>query len=173
MKTETKVFKITLAAVFAALIFVATAFLQIPLPGSGYANLGDSIILSASLALGPVYGAAAAAIGAGFSDIFLGFGIYAPATIVIKALMSIAAFYVYRAVMGKGEKRLLGATISAAVASEIIMVSGYFLFEIPMYGMGVALIDTVGNGLQGAVGVIAGTAIYCALKKSGALKNMK
>ena len=34
-----KIYKISLAAVFAALIYVATMFFTIPLPGNGYANL--------------------------------------------------------------------------------------------------------------------------------------
>lgn len=36
-------FKICITAVFIALVYIATALIQIPIP-LGYANLGDSII---------------------------------------------------------------------------------------------------------------------------------
>jgi len=173
MRIGKKIQKLTLSAMFAAIIFVATAFLQVPLPGSGYANFGDSIIFTACLVLGPWYGAAAAAIGAAVSDIFLGFVVYAPATFVIKALMAILAYYVFNAVYRKKTKRFLPAVITASAAAEIVMIAGYFLFEILIYGMAVALVDVAGNALQGAAGVISGTIIYCALNKSGIFKNIK
>ena len=60
---DNKVYKIALAAVMAALIYVATMFFTIPLPGNGYANLGDCFVIIAGFVLGPVYGACAAGIG--------------------------------------------------------------------------------------------------------------
>ena len=93
---DNKLYRITLAALFAALIYVATAFLMVPLPGSGYANFGDCFIILGALILGPVYGAAAAGIGSAISDLFLGYVIYAPATLVIKALMAVAAALLFK-----------------------------------------------------------------------------
>ena len=60
MKTETKkmrLLKLVFAAMFAALICVATMVIQIPSPMNGYVNFGDCFILVAAWVLGPVYGA--------------------------------------------------------------------------------------------------------------------
>ncbi len=54
--------KMVLSGVFAALIFVMTAFLSFPLPGGGYANLGDCFVLTTGLMIGPIYGGLAAAV---------------------------------------------------------------------------------------------------------------
>lgn len=44
--------------------------------------------------LGPVYASLASGIGAGMSDVFLGYGIYAPFTFIIKACMSVAVYFI-------------------------------------------------------------------------------
>ena len=48
--------KLCTAAMFAALICVATMLIQIPSPLNGYVNFGDCFILVAAWVLGPVWG---------------------------------------------------------------------------------------------------------------------
>ncbi len=155
--------KVVLSGLFAALIFVMTAFLPFPLPGGGYANLGDCFVILAGILLGPLYGGLAAAIGSGFSDLFLGYGIYAPATFVIKGVMAL----VVALIAGKRPLKFSFVRLTAAsLLSEMIMVGGYFLFEIPLYGIGGAAADTIGNSVQGVVGIVASIVLATLLFKT-------
>lgn len=54
--------KLVLAALMAALTYVATSIVQIPSPMQGYVNLGDCIVLLSGWILGPWWGAAAGGI---------------------------------------------------------------------------------------------------------------
>lgn len=172
MNKPTKLYKTTLAAMFAALIYVATAFLMMPLPGNGYAHLGDCFVVVGALLLGPVYGAAAAGIGSALSDLFLGYGFYAPATLVIKALMAVTAALVFKgirkAASGRASLRLdFAAAAVAGILAELLMVFGYFVFEWIVYGIAVAAVDVVGNSVQGLVGLVTATLLYTTLNKTG------
>lgn len=51
--------KLVLAALMAALTYVATSIVQIPSPMQGFVNLGDCIVLLSGWILGPWWGAAA------------------------------------------------------------------------------------------------------------------
>ena len=62
---------LTLTAVYAALIYVFTAFLHIP-NWTGYIHAGDGILFLAASMLPPGYAAAAGAIGAGTADLLSG-----------------------------------------------------------------------------------------------------
>ena len=48
--------KLVLAALMAALTYVATSIVQIPSPMQGYVNLGDCAVLMSAWVLGPLYG---------------------------------------------------------------------------------------------------------------------
>lgn len=167
-----KIYKISLAAVFAALIYVATMFFTIPLPGNGYANLGDSFIIIAGFILGPLYGILAAGIGAGLADLTLGYVIYAPATFVIKAVMALAVYYGFKMLNEHFIKNKYIAVVICAVVAEIIMVAGYFAFEVPLYGIEVALMDIPGNAVQGLVGVVVSSVVYNVLQGTGVTKKI-
>ena len=80
MKHE-KLQKMVLAALFAALTYVATNIIHIPTPATnGYINLGDCMVLLGAFLLGPVWGAAAGGIGSMLADVLLGYFSYAPGT---------------------------------------------------------------------------------------------
>ncbi len=161
--------KIVLSGVFAALIFVMTAFLSFPLPGGGYANLGDCFVLLAGLLIGPVYGGIAAAVGSAFADLFAGFGIYAPVTFAIKGIMAA----VFALIVGKATAKLgiIRLTLSA-VLSEIIMVLGYFLFETLLYGIVGSAVNIAGNSVQGIVGAASAIILSSVLIKTGITKKL-
>ena len=89
MNNKTKMF--VRAALFAALAAVATMVIAIPLPGGGYANLGDAVVLLAAFFLPVPYAAVAAGLGTAMADVLLSYTLYAPATFVIKALMALCA----------------------------------------------------------------------------------
>lgn len=166
-----KIYKITLAALFAALIYVATRFFIIPLPGNGYANLGDCFVITAGFILGPIYGACAAGLGSALSDLILGYGIYIPATLIIKAVVAVVVYYCFNILSKQKIKAPVSICISAVIA-EIFMVVGYFIFELCLFGIGVALPDIIGNTLQGAVGAAAAIIFYNIIVKTGLVNKL-
>ncbi len=167
MKFE-KLTKLITTALFTAIICVATYVVQIPMPATGgYVNLGDCFVLTAGLFLGAGYGAIAAGLGSALADIIAGYAQYAPATFVIKALMAIVVFAVYKML-----KKSFGGKLSAVskliggICAEAVMVLGYFGYEavILKYGIGAAG-SILGNVMQGIVGIAAAVALSTAFEK--------
>ena len=150
------------AALFAALVAVATLLLPIPLPGSGYGNLGDALVVLAGCLLGPLWGALAAALGSFLADLLLGYALYAPASFVIKGIMAWAAALVFLAARKIAPTRLM-PSIAAALVAEIFMVCGYFLFENIIFDSVVALAALWGNLLQVGVGAVAAVLLMLVL----------
>ena len=89
--------KIVMTAVFAALCYISTTLIQIPIPATGgYINLGDCFVLLGAFLLGPVYGALAGGIGSALADILSSYTQYALGTFIIKAAMALCAALIYR-----------------------------------------------------------------------------
>ena len=88
--------KIVMAAMFAAIICIATFIVKIPTPMRGYMNLGDCAVLLAGWLLSPGYGFLAAGLGSALADVFGGYAVYAPATFVIKGIMAVVAHFGFR-----------------------------------------------------------------------------
>ena len=150
---------LTLAALFTALTTVATLLIHIPTPTKGYVNLGDSIVNIAAWVLGPAYGAAAAGIGSALADIISGYVVYAPATLVIKAAMAVASFYVLKAAAKHSGS--LVSRIAAASAAEVVMIVGYALYEAALYhSFATAFLGVPANAVQGAIGAAISVAVY-------------
>lgn len=155
--------KLTYSAMFCALCFVAT-YIKVPIStGVGYVNLGDCIVLLSGWILGPLYGFFAAGIGSALCDIVSSFVIYAPATFVIKGLMATASYFIF-IILSKKIKNIFAKVVSGIVA-EIIMVLGYFLFELFLYGFATALADVPFNVVQGFVGLVVGVILSHALQR--------
>ena len=160
--------RICMTAIFAALACVST-FISVPLP-IGYFNLGDICVILAAYFIGPIYGAVAAGIGTALADILMGYVTYAPATLIIKALMALVAYGVYRGMKFALKTRKLDflSRLLAALAAETVMVGGYFFFEAVILGLGMgATASLVGNTLQGVAGVVGSTLIASAVYSRG------
>ena len=162
MTTSTK--EIVMAALMAALACVATMIIKIPSPLKGYLNLGDCIVLVAGWTLSPTYGFLAAGLGSALADIFSGYATYAPATFVIKGLMALIAFYVFKLL----HKKLgnLPSRIISGVAAELMMILGYFVFEGFLYGFIPSVVNIPANGVQGIAGLIIGIMLMKIFEKS-------
>jgi uncharacterized membrane protein len=152
MNESTK--KIVMTALFSALTCVATLIIKIPSPLKGYLNLGDCIVLLAGWMLSPVYGFIAAGLGSALADLFSGYVIYAPATFLIKGLMAIIAFFLFRLLCRKIGN--VSSRVVSGVCAEIIMILGYFVFEGFLYGFAPSLVNIPANGVQGIAGIIIG-----------------
>ena len=170
-KNHTK--KLVGAALFAAICYGMT-LISVPLPVVGYGNLGDCFVLLSGCLLGPLWGAAAAALGSALADVTLGFGIYAPATFIIKGLMAAVAYFVGTLLSGSrgGFGRKTAAHVAAALLAELVMVGGYFAYESVLYDVSAALGSTVGNSMQAAAGIVLSTVILAVIRGNRALNNL-
>jgi len=162
MKTKTQ--KIVMAALLAALCCVATMIIKIPSPLKGYLNLGDSVVLLSGWLLSPIYGFIAAGLGSALADVFSGYVTYVPATFIIKGLMALVAYFGFKILRNKIGK--FPARIISGIVAEIVMVSGYFVFEGFLYGFIPSIVNIPANVVQGVAGIIIGTILIKVFEKS-------
>lgn len=162
-----KLAKTVMTALFMALCCAGT-LISIPSPASqGYLNLGDCFVILSGWLLGPVYGFIAGGIGSAISDVVLGYASYAPATLIIKGLMALASYFIFRLLSGKQEKKNVLPEIISAFIAEIIMIGGYYLYDSILSSNFIApLAGIAGNSVQGLFGLIASVAIFRILRKT-------
>lgn len=140
------------SGLMAALVTIGTIIVRIPTPLKGYVNLGDCVVLLCALMLPLKYSFFAAGIGSAMADIFSGYIIYAPATFLIKGLMTVIVCCILKSKYLTSNK-LLSLIISGAF-SELFMVLGYYFYEGVLYGFIPSAVNIPINLLQGIVGVI-------------------
>jgi uncharacterized membrane protein len=116
------------AGCFAALVFVVTRFIQIPIP-LGYFNVGNCVILTGCLFFSAPYGIAAGAIGSALADL-LSYPVYTVPTLLIKTLMPLV-FYLISSRNGKNKT---AQTLAAAYISTLIPLFGYTITGGILYG---------------------------------------
>lgn len=167
-----RIVRLCMAAMFAALICVATIVIQIPSPIGGFLNFGDCFILVAAWTLGPVYGFAAGAIGSCMADIITGYVVYAPATFVIKGLIAVVAALLSRLIASKSAPRLLAHAVGG-VTAELWMMLGYYTYDAFVMGYGFmgAAAGLPTNAVQGVIGAVAGCIIMQILLKTKIIRT--
>lgn len=159
--SQKRIRKLAFAALFGALTFAAT-WVSFPSPFGGNVNLGDCILLiCAWLPLEP-WSFCSCAIGATFTDLAAGYAIYAPATLVIKALMVIVAVAVKRALP---KLPAFWCALLSGVSAELIMVAGYFAYESFLYGAATALLNVPFNLAQGGIAIVAAVLLSLVLSR--------
>ncbi len=151
-------------SLIAALIALCTAFIKLPVSiTNGYIHLGDGAIFLAAALLGPS-GCAAAAVGSALADMLFGYYTYILPTFLIKGLMGLIAGLL----LGKKPKVSLRSACVYALC-ELIMVVGYFLFELCLYGAGAAIGAVIPNLIQGISGIVIGCILVKATDKLPAI----
>lgn len=133
--------RITVTAVFAALITLMTAYLlHIPVGGNGgYIHMGDTLIYLAAATLPLPYACAAGAIGGGLADLLTS-PVWAPATIIIKILICLPF-------SSRGSRYLTRRNVAALLVSGIISMLGYYLAEGLMFGFTVAFLTSAAGSV--------------------------
>lgn len=128
-------FQVGIVAAFAALAFVGTMLIRIPIPVTGgYFNLGDTFVMAAALLYGPLVGALVGAIGPAAADA-IGFPQFILATAVVKGLEGL----VMGMIVWSSRKERLWPILAIGVGI-VILVSGYYIFEAVIYpAMAVAM----------------------------------
>lgn len=148
-------------AVFAGLVAIVTLLVRIPIPnGQGYVNLGDGLIMVSSLLFGPLVGGFAGGIGSMLADIFAGYAVYAPFTLLVKGMEGFLVAYLIRR-----ETNQWLALIMAGAS----MAVGYFITDWILYGIVAALAGFPMNLAQALTGIFIAKLLYPILSK--ALKN--
>lgn len=131
----TKTKKLVVTALFAALCCIGT-LLHIPAgPALGYIHLGDAFVLLSGILLGPIYGGLSAGIGSMLADLLNGYPVYAPATLVIKAVCAIVSGGLFVLFKKNTKKQSIFYIVLGVIGtiSEALMVLLYFVFETGMF----------------------------------------
>jgi uncharacterized membrane protein len=137
---------LSIIGVFSALICVLTMVISIHIPAThGFINIGDAGVMFCGLLFGPIIGGFSGGIGSALADLFLGYTIYAPGTLIIKGLEGFLVGFI--ANPKKYYKKINYRDILAVLAGGSIMVYGYFLYEVFVYGFQAALFELLLNGL--------------------------
>jgi uncharacterized membrane protein len=134
-------FKLAIASVFAALVFVATIFFTVSIPATGgYFNVGETVIYVAALLFGPFVGAFAGGVGAAIADMMVA-AEFAPGTLVIKSCegaivgflnrkmfrqTSRSNWRIFTAILGAIVGVLLAATGSINYSGDVVLNFGSF-----------------------------------------------
>jgi len=154
-KPQPTALKLSLAAVFAALVFVATYSFVISIPAtSGYFNLGETVIYVAALIFGPLVGALSGGIGAMIADIVLA-AQFAPGTLIIKGFEGTIVGYLNQKFQKRNRNYSLNAVIPVIIGG-LEMVAGYFIYEqlVLGYPAAVAFAEVPFNIVQMLVGLV-------------------
>lgn len=175
MKKNESIRKMVMAALFAALTFVAT-LIHIHVPGmqTGYVNLGDTLVITSAVLLGPLYGGLAAAIGSAFTDFLHGYVIYVPATFVIKFAMAVVFYGIYKLLAKKKYDFRPLPVAAGGIAAELVMIGGYFVYEgLFIVNFAGAAVGIPGNVVQGVLGIAFAVILLNVLKKTKIIDMLK
>ena len=119
-----------LAGVFMALVFAATLVsVETPIT-NGYFNLGESMVYTAAVIGGPLVGGVAGGLGSALADLYLGYGHYAPGTLVIKGVEG----YLVGVLAGWVRRRPRGEAARLALAMALVVGAGIAAAGALLYG---------------------------------------
>jgi len=138
---------VALTAVMTAATAALTMVVSIPFPPTrGYFNLGDAMVMLAGLLFGARVGGISGGLGSAISDVLLGYGYFAPLTLLIKGTEGFLT-----GLIGHGRK--VPYQVAGVVGGAAAMLVGYFSVETPLVGLAPALAELLTiNSLQVAVG---------------------
>ncbi|MGL5435324.1 MAG: TIGR04002 family protein [Lachnospiraceae bacterium] len=151
---------VTLTGLFAAMITIMTAYIcHIPYGiNGGYIHFGDALIYLAAVLLPRPYAMAAAAIGGGLADLLTA-PLWAPATIIIKMLITLPF-------TSKTNKVCTGRNILALAGSALISAVGYYIAEAIIFGSFLTpVLSLAGSAVQSGGSTVVFILIVLALDK--------
>ncbi len=162
------------AAMFAALVLMATMFIQVPTI-NGYVHIGDALVYLAAAFLPMPFSILAAGLGAALADALTPYIVYAPFTFVIKGLMA-ACFSC------KGEKILSKRNLIALPIAGIINIVGYAVTEFIILSVNreaasaafaTSLATVYGNLIQSVTAIVIFAVVALALDKMNFKKALE
>ncbi|MCI2068274.1 MAG: ECF transporter S component [Bacilli bacterium] len=174
------VFKMCVSGVFAALDYIVTWLVQIPIPvssGAGYINLSDVFVFVLAALVGPWTAGIVGGL-AGFASDFMNpaYAFFAPFSLLIKFIEGVVAGYLFKLLRGQGEIKKVALTLKCLLAfilSGILMAALYMLPDYVFYltspsslpgGTYMFIFFDLGfNLLQGVVNAVLGVLIFLGL----------
>ncbi len=146
--------KLTLYALFIALVAVTTMVITVPMIGTqGYVNIGDTMIFLTAILLGPQGGLIAGGIGSALADLMLGYVHWAPWTLIIKGLEGLLVGIIAHQSFIRNRK-ITPLMILAFCTGALWMVLGYLGAGSFLVGFTAALGSIPGNLIQGGASII-------------------
>ena len=155
---------ITITALFIALTYVFTAFINIRLPitaNGGLIHLGNVPLFICAIIFGKKSGAIAGGVGMGLFDLLSGWTLWAPFTFVIVGLMGFVVGWITE------KKKGYGWYVVAMLAACVIKIVGYYIAEGIIYGNWVSPVLSIpGNLVQIGVAAVIVLIVIVPLKKA-------
>ena len=157
---------LSIIGIFSALICILTMIISIPIPATqGFINIGDAGVMITGLLFGPIIGGIAGGVGSSLADVFLGYTIYAPATLIIKGLEGFIVGII--ANPKKQNSRINHKDIISVITGGLIMTYGYFLYEIFLFGVPGAVYELLLNGIiQFGLGALIAILFIMSIRKT-------
>ena len=150
-----------------ALVFVATAFINIRLPilaSGGLVHLGTVMLFITAIVFGKEKGAIAGAIGMAIFDLSSGWALWAPFTFVVRGIMGYMVGSITWSKNREGSNFLIN--VLAVILSGAWMIVGYYITEGILYGNWISPMASIpGNITQIVIGLVLGLPIAKVLKK--------
>ena len=165
--TNKRLKRMVIAAVFAALITLMTAYIcHIPVSANGgYIHFGDGLIYIVACLIPKPYAMLAASIGGGLADLLTA-PLWVVPTIFVKMLITIPFTSKQKNIVNK-------RNIIAAIAAYFISATGYFLAETLVLGYEVAFFTSfAGSFIQSFGSAIVFVAFGMALDKVQVKKRL-
>lgn len=125
-----KILRMTVTALFIAITYIATRFINITLPipaAGGLIHLGNVPVYVAAILFGKKTGAIAGAFGMSLFDLTSGWTIWAPFTFVILWIEGYAVGSI------ANKRKDFASIIVALLAALVIKCTGYYFAEVILY----------------------------------------
>lgn len=160
---------LTITALFIALTYVFTAFINVRLPiaaNGGLIHLGNIPLFIGAILFGKKTGALAGGLGMALFDLLSGWTAWAPFTLVIVGLMGFSVGAIAH------KRTTLSRVLSAMAAACAIKIAGYYIAEGILYGNWIAPAGSIpGNLVQiGLAAAITLPVLFPLQKAAKALK---
>lgn len=153
---------ICFTSVMTALVFVFTAYLHVP-AFHGYVHAGDAFIYLAACFLPRSYAVFTGSFGAALADCLTGYTLWAPASVIIKAVTALLFSC-------KGKMLVNKRNLWMLLPATLLCAGGYYIYETILYGNALVPLSSVGGSLiQSAVSGVLFVTLGVALDR----KHMK
>ena len=172
-KEQSNVLFLTVTALFIALTYLFTAFINVRLPiaaNGGLIHLGNVPLFIGAVIFGKKTGMLAGGIGMGLFDLLSGWTLWAPFTLVIVGLMG----YVVGRMTEKESHQNYFWYVASIAAACVIKIVGYYLAEVIIYGNLLAPAASIpGNLVQIAVAAVIVLIVIGPLNKAARKVGLK
>lgn len=166
-RSSNKTKELVITGLSIALVYVATLIqFELPTPnGGGLVHLGTGMSYIVALMFGKKVGAVSGSFAMGMFDILSKYTIWAPTTIITRAIMGYVVGSIATRDGESGNSPV--RNVIAIVVGGAIMIAGYYIGESITFGNWITPVASIGgNFLQILVGGVGAMALVPALKKS-------